>query len=68
MTVYFHAPASSLLRAWLNSALWAEDLNLGAYDVLVQPFDPDEVYRVILLAWDNASAPQRARAADSLCT
>ena len=40
-----------------DSALWAEVLNLGAYDVLVQPFDPDEVYRVILLASDNALTP-----------
>jgi DNA-binding NtrC family response regulator len=43
-----------------DSALWAEVLNLGAYDVLAQPFDPDEIYRVVLLAWDNALAPQRS--------
>jgi DNA-binding NtrC family response regulator len=31
--------------------LWAEVLNLGGYDVLMKPFDPDEVIRVISLAW-----------------
>jgi DNA-binding response OmpR family regulator len=27
--------------------MWAEVLNLGAYDLLVKPFDPMEVYRVV---------------------
>jgi len=31
--------------------LWAEALNLGAYDVLAKPFDPEEVIRVVSLAW-----------------
>lgn len=31
--------------------LWAEVLNLGGYDVLMKPFDPQEVVRVISLAW-----------------
>ena len=31
--------------------LWAEALNLGAYDVLVKPFDASEVVRVIDSAW-----------------
>jgi len=30
-----------------DERLWAEALNLGAYDVLVTPFDPVEVYRVV---------------------
>ena len=30
-----------------DEALWAEVLNLGGYDVLAQPFDRDEVYRVV---------------------
>jgi DNA-binding response OmpR family regulator len=33
-----------------DEALWAEVLNLGGYDVLAQPFDPEEVFRVISLA------------------
>ena len=31
--------------------LWAEALNLGAYDVLAKPFDAQEVIRVIGSAW-----------------
>jgi len=31
--------------------LWGEALNLGAYDVLAKPFDPQEVFRSISLAW-----------------
>ena len=31
--------------------LWAEVLNVGAYDVLVKPFHPKEVFRTIGLAW-----------------
>ena len=31
--------------------LWAEALNLGAYDVLVKPFDASEVVRVLDSAW-----------------
>ena len=34
-----------------DEALWAEVLNLGGYDVLQQPFDADEVCRVVFLAW-----------------
>jgi DNA-binding NtrC family response regulator len=31
--------------------LWAEALNMGAYDVLAKPFDTVEVIRVLSLAW-----------------
>jgi FixJ family two-component response regulator len=31
--------------------LWAEALNLGAYDVLAKPFDQEEVIRVLSSAW-----------------
>jgi len=31
--------------------LWAEALNVGAYDVLAKPFDAAEVTRVVSLAW-----------------
>jgi DNA-binding response OmpR family regulator len=36
-----------------DERLWAEVLNLGAYDLLVKPFDPTEVSRVVGLAWLN---------------
>ena len=34
-----------------DECLWAEALNLGAYDVLVKPFECEEVIRVLSLAW-----------------
>ena len=44
--------------------LWAEVLNLGAYDVLSRPFDEQEVLRVIGGAWLRKSSPIRASAAN----
>ena len=46
--------------------LWAEALNLGAYDVLAKPFDKNEVVRIVSLAWlhwkDQCEAsPQAAK-------
>ena len=39
--------------------LWAEALNLGAYDVLAKPFDTSEVMRVIASAWLHWTDLQR---------
>ena len=36
-----------------DDRLWSEALNLGAYDVLAKPYDPDEVLRVLDLAWSR---------------
>ncbi len=36
--------------------LWAEVLNLGGYDVLLKPFDANEVSRVVRLAWSHWKA------------
>lgn len=33
--------------------LWAEALNLGAYDVLGKPYEPNEVVRSLSQAWIN---------------
>ena len=47
-------PAPPLLIVTARDApetLWAEALNLGAYDVLSQPFDRVEVTRLVSLAW-----------------
>lgn len=44
-----------------NDYLWAEALNLGAYDVLAKPFDPKELTRILSSAWlhwyDQYEAP-----------
>jgi CheY-like chemotaxis protein len=45
--------------------LWAEALNLGAYDVLSKPYHPAEVVRVLSLAflhWENRPALRMAQA------
>jgi DNA-binding response OmpR family regulator len=34
-----------------DERLWAEALNLGAYDVLSKPYSMSEVVRVVSLAW-----------------
>jgi DNA-binding response OmpR family regulator len=34
-----------------DEQLWAEALNLGAYDVLAKPFNTSEVTRILSLAW-----------------
>lgn len=34
-----------------DERLWAEALNLGAYDVLAKPFDANEVVRTLSQAW-----------------
>lgn len=49
-----------------DERLWAEVLNLGGYDVLVHPFDPEEVLRAIRmgwLSWHQARGRQGALAA-----
>jgi len=47
-----HAPPFVIVTSRLaDERLWAEALNLGAYDVLAKPFDEDEVVRVVGSAW-----------------
>jgi hypothetical protein len=46
------APPSLIVCSRLaDDYLWADVLNLGGYDVLVKPFDREEVLRVAYLAW-----------------
>ncbi len=41
--------------------LWAEVLNLGAYDVLVKPFNEKEVYRTVGNAWRHCVENRRVK-------
>lgn len=41
------APSFIVTSRLADECLWAEVLNLGAYDVLLKPFEPAEVRRVI---------------------
>ena len=45
-----NAPILVVASALADEALWAEVLNLGAYDLLSKPFRADEVLRTISLA------------------
>jgi DNA-binding response OmpR family regulator len=45
------APLLIVTSRLADEQLWAEALNLGAYDVLAKPFDTEEVIRVLSLAW-----------------
>ena len=44
-------PRLIVAAANADESLWAEVLNLGGYDVLEMPFQPQEVIRVLSLAW-----------------
>lgn len=47
-----HRPPLLIVTSRLaDERLWAEALNLGAYDVLAKPFDTREVIRTVTSAW-----------------
>lgn len=61
-----HPPALIVTSRIADDRLWSEALNLGAYDVLAKPYQPDEVVRVLDLAWlrwaeSMSAGPQKAR-------
>lgn len=48
-----HPPPELIVFSYrADERLWAEVLNLGAYDLLLWPFDKEEVRRVVSLAAD----------------
>jgi hypothetical protein len=32
---------------------WSEVISLGGYDVLVKPFNPPDIFRMVSLAWES---------------
>jgi CheY-like chemotaxis protein len=44
-------PMLIVISRTADEYLWAEALNLGAYDVLSKPYHPPEVVRVLSMAW-----------------
>jgi len=47
-------PPLLIVTSWLaDGRLWAEALNLGAWDVLAKPFDAGEVIRIVSFAWQH---------------
>ncbi len=45
-----------------DQRLWAEVLNLGGFDMLLKPFEPDEVERVMNMAYRQAVGGLQAHA------
>src|ERR1019366_3686105 len=59
-------PPNLIVSARLaDERLWAEVLNLGGYDVLVQPFDRGEVLRAARMAWMDWRQKCQSRTAET---
>jgi len=48
-----HPPSLVVTSRMADDRLWAEALNLGAWDVLAKPFDRSEVLRSVKVAWHH---------------
>lgn len=48
-------PLVLVMSRYADESLWAEVLNLGGFDVLLKPFDPTEVSRVLGMACSRRS-------------
>jgi len=52
-----HPPQLIVTSRNADDRLWAEVLNIGGYDVLPQPLNPDEVRRVVAAARRHFAGP-----------
>lgn len=53
-TARLPAPPNLIVFSRLaDESLWAEVLNMGGFDVLITPFEPEEVLRVTFTAWSR---------------
>jgi len=59
LTILPDPPLLIVTSRLADERLWAEALNLGAYDVLAKPFDRAETARVMGGAWRAWGAPVR---------
>ena len=48
-----HPPSLVVTSRLADDRLWAEALNMGAWDVLAKPFDRTDVLRVVKGAWQH---------------
>jgi DNA-binding response OmpR family regulator len=55
-----HPPQLIVTSRTADDSLWAAVLNMGGYDVLARPFEPDEVERVVASARRHYDRPERA--------
>lgn len=64
-----HPPSLIVTSRLADDHLWAEALNLGAWNVLAKPFDRGEVLRSVKAAWqhwyDQVQKPEMAMRAAS---
>ena len=70
-TARLPAPPNLIVFSRLaDESLWAKVLNLGGFDVLMTPFEPEEVLRITFAAWSRweydlvASTAKDAEAVD----
>ena len=59
VTILPDPPSLVVTSRLADERLWAEALNLGAYDVLAKPFDRKEAMRVVGAAWRAWGGPLR---------
>jgi DNA-binding NtrC family response regulator len=59
VTILPDPPSLIVTSRLADERLWAEALNLGAYDVLAKPFDRTEAMRVVGAAWRAWGGPVR---------
>jgi DNA-binding NtrC family response regulator len=59
VTILPDPPSLIVTSRFADERLWAEALNLGAYDVLAKPFDRTEAMRVVGGAWRAWGGPGR---------
>jgi DNA-binding response OmpR family regulator len=51
LSILANAPNVIVISRLADERLWAEVLNMGGYDLLMTPYDPNEVVRVTAMAW-----------------
>jgi FixJ family two-component response regulator len=61
-----NAPSLIVTSRLADDRLWAEALNLGAWDVLAKPFHVTEVIRSIRSAWQHWHDERDLRATASM--
>ena len=65
LTPFPQRPYLIVTSRFADDHLWAEALNIGAYNVLAKPFDRTELKRILNSAWrhwhDQADAAMRSR-------
>jgi CheY-like chemotaxis protein len=59
ITILQNPPSLIVTSRLADNYLWAEALNLGAYDVLAKPFDTNELGRSLRSAWLHWAGGER---------